>query len=167
MSSAPRAGDRIPFCARGHHAERIGQMIAHGDQSVGEENEGDRLHVGVVALGALGDCRRHEGSPVLRIEPRRQFDLAHVLACGQIEPGQALYKFLLLARRLEEVDPDGSPQGRGVCLDAGKGSARGVIGADHVAFPVAVCVLAIVQTMTGVRGAEAGHALPFRSWPQF
>jgi hypothetical protein len=87
--------------------ERLRLGVANGDEPLAGEHEGDRLVLGVLRAGVVvGEHQRgHVGRAVGLVEPAGQLDLGHVLAGRNADAQACLDRLLLLAGRIDQLDP--------------------------------------------------------------
>ena len=82
-------------------------MIAHGDQPVVLDDEGDWRGFRPVILAAADESGGHEGRAILLVEAARGFDLGQFFAGRNIDAERLLDGRFLKRRRLDQIDPYG------------------------------------------------------------
>jgi hypothetical protein len=86
--------------------KRLRLVVAHGDQAVTGQDEGDGRRFRHVGVGLAHQRRGHVAGAVLDIEPAGNLDFLHVFPGRHRDPGQPLDRAVLLHRRVQQVDPD-------------------------------------------------------------
>ena len=88
--------------------EGPGIGVAHRHEMARRQHEADRRAHRIADVDAAHDVRGEKNGAALLIEAARRLDLGHLLARRHLETESSLDERLLLACRLEQVDPDGS-----------------------------------------------------------
>ena len=119
--------------AGAEEVEGLGLVVAHGDQLVAREHEGNVGDIGMAAIGAADERGCHEHGVRRRIHAARRLDILEVVAGGNLDLEKALDQVILSAIRAQHVDPD-DILGHGGCRRGGIDDHRlapGVIDSDH------------------------------------
>jgi hypothetical protein len=90
----------------GVQAEGLQLRIAQSDQPAVGQHEGDRRGFRRLVLTPGEERGGHESRAVLLVEPAGGLDLGHFGERRQLQAKRGLDGEFLLARRLEQVDPD-------------------------------------------------------------
>ena len=88
------------------HRERARLVVAHGDQPVAGENEGDRRGLRRRRVGLAHQRRGHVARAILDVEPAGDLDLLHFLARRHGDAEPALDQLVFAGRRVDEIEPD-------------------------------------------------------------
>ncbi len=86
--------------------KRLWLVVAHRDQAVTGQDEGDGRRFRHIGVGLAHQRRGHVTGAVLDIEPAGNLDLLHVFPGRHRDPGQPLNRAVLLHRGVQQVDPD-------------------------------------------------------------
>ncbi|MGY4421634.1 hypothetical protein ACVWY2_004083 [Bradyrhizobium sp. JR6.1] len=82
------------------------QVVAHRDQPMAGQDEGDRRGARHIGVGLAHQRCGHVAGAVLDIEPAGDLDLLHVFPGRNRDPREPLDGTILLDGRVHQVDPD-------------------------------------------------------------
>jgi hypothetical protein len=94
------------LAAGSEQRERLRLGVAHRDQAVARQNEGDRGRLRMLRLGLGDDGVGHVQSAVLLVQAARELDLLHLLPGRDPDVEQALDPALFVVGRRYQVEPD-------------------------------------------------------------
>jgi hypothetical protein len=112
--------------------ERARLGIAHRQQPVGHEDEGDVGEVRQIAFRLHHQRGGHVGRAAVRVETARRLDVLQLVAGRHLDRQDPLDQRLLVAAGFEQVDPDGAGKRFGdLRIGCYRQSARLAVGTEN------------------------------------